>query len=210
MDSGDVPKGTTTIGIVCSDGVILGADMRATMGHFIANKKTDKVLQLQDHLAMTIAGGVGDAQSLNRLLKAECNLYEMQRKQKISVKSAATLLGTILQQTKYYPYWVQILVGGMIEGDKPEIFSVDMAGGVVMEEYVSTGSGSLITYGVFEDQFKKNKTIKENLPLAIRAINAAMKRDSASGDGINIAVIDAKGFKKLSESQIKDISSLRK
>jgi len=205
VENSNVAKGTTTVGVVCSDGVILGADMRATMGHFIANKKTDKVLKLQDHLAMTVAGGVGDAQSLNRLLKAECSLYEMQRKQRISVKGAATLLGTVLQQSKYYPYWVQLLVGGIDLEDKPGIYSIDMAGGVVSEEFVSTGSGSMMVYGVFEDQFSKNKTIKENLPLVVRAINSAMKRDSASGDGLNIVTIDKKGYKKLSQSEIKDI-----
>ena len=105
MENSNVPKGTTTIGLICSDGVILGADMRATMGTFIANKNADKVLPVQDHIGMTIAGGVGDAQTLNRLLKAECSLYELQRKDKIRVKGASVLLGTILQQSKYYPYW---------------------------------------------------------------------------------------------------------
>ena len=206
MQNSEVPKGTTTVGIICSNGIILGADKRATMGFFIANKNTDKVLKVQDHLAMTIAGGVGDAQSLNRLLKAECTLYELQRKERITVKGASTLLGTVLQQSKYYPYWVQVLVGGM-DGKVPKLYSVDMAGGVLTEEFVSTGSGSSVVYGVFEDNFEKGKTIEHNLHLAARALDAAMKRDAASGEGINLAIIDEKGYRKISEKEIKKLLS---
>ena len=48
-DSMDVVKtGTSTIGITFDGGVVVGADHRATMGHFIANKNVQKVFKISD------------------------------------------------------------------------------------------------------------------------------------------------------------------
>jgi proteasome beta subunit len=206
MDTDEVRKretGTTTLGMKCNDGVILAAEKRATAGTLIACKEADKVLRVHDHIGMTIAGLVGDAQTLNRILKAQCALYEIKRGSSITVEGASTLLGNILQQTKYFPYWVQILVGGYDTGSR--LYSVDAAGGVLTEDFISTGSGSPVAYGVLEDSYQKNKTIKELLPLAARAITAAMKRDSASGERVDIAIIDRKGFRKLSRNEIDNL-----
>ena len=133
MDTEEVRKretGTTTVGIKCTDGVVLAAEKRATAGTLIACKEADKVLKVQDHIGMTIAGLVGDAQTLNRILKAQCALYEIKRGKKISVEGASTLLGNVLQQTKYFPYWVLILVGG--QDNAPRLYSVDAAGGLAV------------------------------------------------------------------------------
>ncbi|MBI4214498.1 archaeal proteasome endopeptidase complex subunit beta [archaeon] len=195
-----VKTGTTTLGIVCSDGVIMGAEKRATMGMMIANRETEKVLMIQPHIGMTIAGAVGDAQTLARALRVETSLYEVQRGRKIQVEAASTLLSNILQGTKYYPYFVQVLLGGI--DTEPRMYSLDPDGSMLVEKYVSTGSGSPYAYGVLEDNFKENRLIKENLPLATRAITAAMKRDTGSGDGITLTVIDKNGFRKLSDAEI--------
>lgn len=203
MDTDEVRKretGTTTVGIKGNDGIILAAERRATAGTLIACKEADKILKIQDHLGMTIAGLVGDAQTLNRILKAQCSLYEIKRDKKIGVEGAATLLGNILQQTKYFPYWVQILIGGYDTNGK--LYSVDAAGGILTEDFISTGSGSPIAYGVLEDSYEKNKPVRELLPLAARAITVAKKRDSASGEKVDIAIIDKKGFRKLRRDEI--------
>lgn len=197
-------KGTTTIGLLCSDGVILASEKRASMGNLVANKEAEKVLKIQDHLAITIAGSVGDAQTIARVLKAQTALYEIQRNRKITVEGAGTLLANILQGSKYFPYWIQILMGGY--DSKPRLYSLDLTGSLMEEKFVSTGSGSPIAYGVLEDKFKENKTVKDNLPIAARALKSALERDIYSGNGLNIAVIDKKGFRKLSEKEIVELA----
>ncbi|HVM44493.1 MAG TPA: archaeal proteasome endopeptidase complex subunit beta [Candidatus Thermoplasmatota archaeon] len=199
--------GTTTVGIVCADGVVLGADMRATMGHLIAHKQTDKLFKVADHLGMTIAGSVGDAQTLVRWLTAEVELYQVKRGAPMSVKAAATLMANILNQRKFTPFYVQLLVGGVdLEGGA--IYSLDAAGGSIPDKFVTTGSGSVFVYGVLEDHYKDGMTIEEGLDLAVRGIAAAMKRDSASGDGMNVCSITRKdGFKLLAPE---DIAARRK
>lgn len=195
-----VKSGTTTLGLVCSDGVILGSEKRATMGYMIANKETEKILMIRPHIGMTMAGSVGDVQTLARILRVETALYEVQRGTPIPVEAASTLLANILQNTKYYPYYVQLLLGGV--DTEARIYSLDAGGSMLVEKYVSTGSGSPFAYGVLEDSFKEGRSIRESLPIAARAISAAMKRDSASGDGINLVVIDKRGFRKLTEAEI--------
>ena len=118
--------GTTTVGLVYKDGIVLASDRRATMGHFIASKDIDKIYPVSENIAMTIAGSVGDAQTLIRWMQSELRLYELKHNKKPSVQAAATLLANILAQYKFYPFFVQLLIGGMDE--KPRLFSVDMLG----------------------------------------------------------------------------------
>jgi len=197
--------GTTTVGLVCKDGVILGSDRRATMGYYIANKKTPKIHMISDRIGMTIAGGVGDAQSLVRWMRAEIKLYELKHGRKMSVGGAATLLANILSGHKYYPFFVQLLVGGV--DDKPRVFSVDMLGGVTEEDITATGSGSPIAMGVLEEMYVKDGTVKENAPIAARAVGAAMKRDAGSGEGVDILVITNSGTEALTDKDFRKHSA---
>jgi len=197
-------KGTTTVGLLCSDGVILASEKRASMGGLVANKEADKVLKIQDHLGITIAGSVGDAQTIARIMRAQASLYEIQRGRKITIEGAGTLLANILQGSKYFPYWIQLLMGGY--DSKPRLYSLDLTGSLMEEKFVSTGSGSPIAYGVLEDKYKENKTVKDNLPIAVRAISSALERDIYSGNGFNVAVIDKKGFRKLSDKEISELT----
>jgi proteasome beta subunit len=196
-------KGTTTVGLVFSTGVILATEKRATMGYMIASKKAKKVYQVADRIGMTTAGGVGDAQQLARILTVECNLYQIRRSRPITVGASATLLSNYLNQNRYFPYYVQLLVGGVDEHG-PGVYSVDALGGATKEdEIVSTGSGSPMAYGVLEDRFKKGLNEEEAIDLAIRALKAAMKRDAGSGEGVHVVVITKDKYQELGEDTLK-------
>jgi proteasome beta subunit len=196
-------KGTTTIGLVFSGGVVLATEKRATMGYMIASKKAKKVYQVADRIGMTTAGGVGDAQQLARILTVECNLYQIRRSRPITVGATATLLSNYLNQNRYFPYYVQLLVGGVDEHG-PSVYSVDALGGATKEEeIVATGSGSPMAYGVLEDRFTPQMTRDEAIDLAVRGLKSAMKRDAGSGEGIHIVVITQEKYEELSEEQLK-------
>jgi len=203
MTSEDVKKtGTTTLGMVCKDGVVIATEKRATMGTLIAHKNTQKLYKIDEHLALATAGLVGDLQVLARYLNAEANLYRLKREARMPVKSAATLMSNILNQRKFYPYYVQLILGGY-DNTGGHVYSLDAAGGAIPDKYTSAGSGSPYVFGVLEDNYRDDMTASEGVNLAVRAITAAMNRDSASGGMINVAVINEDGFKEIPEDEIK-------
>jgi len=198
-------KGTTTVGITFKDGVVLAADKRATYGTFIAAKEVDKIQVVGSNMAMTIAGGVGDAQALVRFLKAELELYRYSQGEAMTVQGAATLMSNILQGNKYYPYLVQLIVGGF--DSAPGLFDLDPFGGLIKERYTSTGSGSVVAYGLLDEGFKDNMSVDEAVKLAVRAVNAAMRRDSATGEGIDVVCITKNHVRRYSKEEVKPFLS---
>jgi proteasome beta subunit len=91
-----------------------------------------------------------------------------------------------------------------MDNEGGHVYSLDAAGGAIEDKYVTTGSGSPYVYGVLEDHYKEGLSTSDGIDLAIRALNAAMKRDAASGDGLDVAVIKKKEFKRLSEDEVTD------
>jgi len=192
---------TTTIGIKVNDGIILGADTRATMGHFIASKEAKKLHQLDTHTGITLAGSVGDALKLISWISIEASLYKFRRGESMTVKGITRLLSNILNGSRVYPYSVAFIIGG-VDKNGATLYSSDGVGGVIEETmYASTGSGSVIAYGVLEDRYEPMDT-SDGIELAVRALHTAMQRDSASGNGIKIVVIDADGYREISDEII--------
>jgi proteasome beta subunit len=193
----DVKKtGTTTLGIICKDAAVVAAEKKSTMGYLVASKESEKIIPVDEHLAVTTAGASGDAQTLARYLAAEVKLFSMANQRKISVKSAATLLSNILQGSKFYPYYVQLILAGYDENG-PGVFDLDAIGGMEQEKrFFSTGSGSPMALGVLEDGYRDGMSADEGAKLAIRAIKAAIERDIGSGGrAIDVAVINKDGIK---------------
>ena len=195
---------TTTIGVVCRDGVLMTTDTRATMGSFVAHKHAKKVYMIDHHLGMTIAGTVGDAQAIVEMLKANAALYRLDMNRPIPVQSAARMVSNILFQARYYPLSVQALIGGM-DDTGGHIFALDPLGSMMEERFVSTGSGSPVAYGVLESEWHDDLNVKDSTPVLVRAISSAMKRDSASGDSFDVVTITKDGYRELSDDEKKHI-----
>ena len=145
----EVETGTTTLGLVCKDGVILAADRRATAGYMIAHKRTQKVYRLDDNLGLTTAGLVGDLQTLARYITAEVELYKLKRNVPMPVEACATLTANILSGSRFYPYWVQLVIGGF-DRSGGHVYSLDAAGGSLPDKFVSSVSVCPFVYGVLE------------------------------------------------------------
>jgi proteasome beta subunit len=193
-----VLKGTTTIGVVCKDGVILASDTRVTMGFYVAHKHGKKVYKVDDHLAMTIAGSLADAQRVVDILTSNAQLYKLNMGRPMPVSSAARLVANLLFSARYVPLQTEALIGG-IDDSGSHVFRLDPFGSLTEEKCVSTGSGSPVAYGVLEDNYKDGVSIKELLPIIVKAVDAAMKRNVGTGDSFNVAVIDEKGYRELTD-----------
>ncbi len=180
-------KGTTTVGMRFAEFVVLAADRRATAGYFVAHKRTRKIIRITDYMAMTTAGLVADAQVLAEWLSNYAHYYELLNKKRMSIAAAAQYLSAILHSAKYFPYIVQLLLGGY--DTQPRLYNIDWYGSVTEETYVATGSGSPTAIGVIEDQYNPKMSVDEAVELAKRAVLSSIKRDSFTGNGVDVIVI---------------------
>ena len=194
-------EGTTTVGITCKDGVVFASERRASMGNLVAHKVAEKIFKIDDHIVTTIAGSVGDAQSLMKIISAETALYRLRNGKDISLEAAAAVSSNILHSS---PAYVQTLIGG-VDDTGASIYSLDAAGGMIKDTFISTGSGSTFAYGVLEDRFHEDITVEEAKELALRAIKAATERDTYSGNGFLVAEVTKDGYKMLEKEEVESI-----
>ncbi|ENN96157.1 proteasome subunit beta [Methanocaldococcus villosus KIN24-T80] len=207
----EIMKGTTTVGLICDDAVILATDKRASMGNLVADKEARKLYKIDDYIALTVAGSVGDAQALVRLLTAETRLYKMRTGRNISPLACATLLANILHSSRYFPFLTQLIIGGYDLNEGPKIFTLDPLGGMSEEKtFTATGSGSPVAYGVLEAEYDRNMKVEDGIKLAIKALKSAMERDTFSGNGINLAIVSKDGVKILEDEEINCIIKKRR
>ncbi|MFH1408901.1 MAG: proteasome subunit beta [Nanoarchaeota archaeon] len=201
-----VKKGTTTIGLVCKDGVVLAADKRATSGSFIVNRDIEKLYQISDNMILTMAGTVSDAQLLSKLIKAELALKHMRTDRPSTVKEGANLLAGMIysniRKMSMIPGISHFVIGGK-DDEGYHVYDLFADGSITeVHDFISSGSGSVMAYGVLETLYKKGLTVSEGVKLAVKAINAALKRDSASGNGVDVYTVTASGIQKAYSKQL--------
>jgi len=197
-----VKKGTTTLGICCVDGVILAADKRVTLGgQIVSNKNFEKVFQISENIAITIAGTVSDAQLITKLIRAELNLRKVRTSKDATVKETANLLGVIVYQNIRKMSPILGITGFLVAGFDYEgyhLYEIGVDGSVTKRNnYTTDGSGFMMAFGVMDTFYNKNIKINEGVKLAVKAINAAMQRDVATGEGIDVYTITKQGIKKV-------------
>jgi proteasome beta subunit len=194
-------KGTTTVGVVCKDGVVLATDRRVTSGLYVAHKRGRKLYILDDNKAATIAGLVADAQIIMDFLKSQVNLLKLSNRRPVLTKTLATFASNVLFSSRYFPYIVQFIVAGVDETG-PRMFVLDWFGTLTEEKFISTGSGSPYAVGALEATLKKNPSVSDALPLITKAVKSAIERDPGSGEGIDVMILRKDGIKELTDEEI--------
>ena len=186
--------GTTTVGLLCKDGVVLAADKRATMGLFVASKTAEKLNMIQPHAWMTIAGSVADAQYLIEVLRAESSIFNLKAEKPMGVKAIATYLSRIMNYYKGY-FQVGLIIGGYgLNG--PGLFNLGAYGSILPEKITAVGSGSPYAIGVLEAQWKEDLTVEEGMKVAAAAVRSSIIRDVFSGNGIDVVGIKKDGYEQ--------------
>ena len=206
MNNKFMKTGTTTVGIVCKDGIVLAADKRTSAGYLIANKNTLKISKIADNAAITHAGLVSDAQLLTKIIRAQIRLEQMRRNKQLYIKEVANLLANLLYANIRRMSMVPGIVGFLLGGKDNKgyyLYDLGIDGSITeFKDYASTGSGSVFAFGVLESSYKEGINIEEGTKLVMKAINAAIQRDMASGGGIDIVTITTKGVERIMDKQI--------
>ena len=185
-------QGATTVGIICSDGVVLASEKRVTYGRLVASTRGQKVFKLTDSVGLAFAGLVSDMQALVREASAYANLFYLEKNRPITTKAMAKLISNMLFNRRMMPLLMETLVGGY-DADGPSLYSMDPVGSLIPDDFIAAGSGAAIAIGVLEADFVKGLDCEAGVELAKKSIKAAVARDAMSGDGVDILVIKADG-----------------
>jgi len=181
--------------VVCSDGVILASEKRVSYGYLVVSRVGKKVFKITPRIGAACAGLVSDMQILVREVEAYANLFKLDAKRSIPVKSAAKLMSNLLFSRRLFPLITQTLVGG-IDEEGASLYVLDILGSVIPDKYAAVGSGAQIAVGVLEEGYKENMTVKEAKELVTRAVKSAVSRDIMSGDGVDFLVITSEGIQE--------------
>jgi len=201
-------SGTSIVGIVCKDGIVMAADRRATAGNMIVAKNTQKVVQVNDYLVASGTGMASDIDMMQKLVKAELKLKELRSRTKPTVKEGANLVGMLayshIRQFTTIPFIAGILVAGVNENGTTELYTIEPAGTVMkVEDYdANFGSGMPFMLGLLERQYKKDMAVKEGVQLAVECIKSSTQRDTGSGNAIDVFTITKQGIQHVIKQRI--------
>ena len=187
-----LPTGATVVGIKCSDGVVVATDSLITWGTHILSEKGVKAFKLTDTIVLASAGLTSDYQMLVNRLQAQIKLYELNQKKDITVKALSKMIANTLYSRRMAPLYVQTVVVG-VDANGPQLFTLDMGGSLMPDEFTAAGSGTATAYGVLEDGFKPDLTVKEAEVIAINAVKAGIARDAQSGGDVRVMSVTENG-----------------
>lgn len=190
--------GTTTVGIIVKDGVVIGTDSQATAGTVVASKQAQKLFEINKYTAATIAGGVADCQYVVNQLRALSRLREVEEERVPEPKYIASITRNILFSGRSYFLSMMIVGGYSLREKSGKLYGIDLLGTLYEEsEYLSFGSGSPFSLGVLESDWKANITKAKGIELLKTAINSSRERDAGSGYELQICTIDKNGFNQI-------------
>ncbi len=190
--------GATAVGIAFSDGVVLAAEKRFAYGNFIVSRSGKKVFRITDGVGAAFAGMIGDMQVLVKYVQSIVKLKELEELRAATPRSIAKLMGVIMYEQRLTPLLTQVIVGGVGDGEPPEIYVLDPLGSVIPDKYAAVGTGAETAISVVESGYREGAKAEEAVDLAVRAIRSAILRDAASGDGVDVLIITRSGSEERS------------
>ncbi len=189
--------GATAVGITYNDGVVFASERRIAYGNFVVSKTTKKTFVITPHVGAACAGLVADMQILSLQISALAKIRKMEIKRDVPPNTVAKMMSNMMYERRFFPLLTQVIVGGLV--DKPVIFTLDPIGSVLPDDYAAVGTGAEMALGVLDPQYKKDLTEVQAVDLAVKSIRAASMRDSASGDNIDVLIINKDGIKENTE-----------
>jgi proteasome beta subunit len=190
--------GATAVGITFNEGVVFASERRIAYGNFVVSKTTKKTFVITPHVGAACAGLVADMQILSLQIAALAKIRRMEIKRDVPPNTVAKMMSNMMYERRFFPLLTQVIVGGLV--GKPTIYTLDPLGSVLPDDYAAVGTGAEMALGVLDPQFKKDLTEAQAVDLAVKSVRAASMRDSASGDNIDVLVMNKDGAKETTES----------
>jgi len=189
--------GATAVGITFNEGVVFASERRIAYGNFVVSKTTKKTFVITPHVGAACAGLVADMQILSLQVSALAKIRKMEIKRDVPPNTIAKMMSNMMYERRFFPLLTQVIVGGLV--GSPVIFTLDPLGSVLPDDYAAVGTGAEMALGILDQQYKKELNEADATDLAVKSIRAAIMRDSASGDNIDVLVINKNGIKETTE-----------
>jgi len=189
--------GATAVGITYNEGVVFASERRIAYGNFVVSKTTKKTFVITQYVGAACAGLVADMQILSLQVAALAKIRRMEIKREVPPNTIAKMMSNMMYERRFFPLLTQVIVGGLV--DKPTIYTLDPLGSVLPDDYAAVGTGAEMALGVLDPQYKKDLTEAQAVELAVKSVRAASMRDSASGDNIDVLVMNKDGAKETTE-----------
>ena len=190
--------GATAVGIACSNGVVCASEKRIAFGNLMVSKSTQKTFKITPRVGAACAGLVADMQLMTLQISALAKIRHMETRRDVPPNTIAKMMSNMMYERRFFPLLTQVVVGGMV--DEPSIYTLDPIGSVLPDRYAAVGTGAELALGVLDPKYSEDIDVEAGVDLAKKAIRAAIQRDAASGDGLDILVIDGDGSRQYSET----------
>ncbi len=206
-----VKTGTTTLGIVCKDGIVVAADKRASFGSeqgvtYIAGKDQQKIRELTPEIIVTTAGTASDTRRIIKLARAELKLKELRSKSKPTVENAANLFSNISYHGIRTPSMIPSIAHFLMAGyDETGFYLYDIFPDGFLEKvdnYAVSGSGMVHVNPILDSEYNKKISVEDGIKLAKKCLSASMGRDPGTGEGLDVYVVKKGEVKQVLAQEI--------
>ena len=205
-------SGTSLVGIVCKDGIVMAGDRKSTLGgQIVYQKDAKKVIKINNYLVTSGTGSSSDIDMLQRISAAQLKLKELRDKKRPTIKEAANLISASnyqnIRKPSMIPFMAGLMIGGLDEDGTTGLYSIGPDGSIVKVEDFNANFSSGMPYilGMLERTYKKGLSIKEGIEMAIDAIKASSERDTASGYGVDVFTITKEGIKQVAKQKAESL-----
>jgi proteasome beta subunit len=204
--------GTTIVGIVCKDGIVMAGDRKSTLGgQIVYQKDAEKVVKINDYLVISGTGSSSDIDMLQKIAAAQLRLKQLKDKKRPTVKESANLIAMIaynnIRQPSMIPFIAGSLLAGFNEDGSTELYSIGPEGSIVAVKDFSANMSSGMPYvlGLLERQYEEGMAVKEGVELAIESIKSSSQRDTGSGHGVDVFTITKDGIKQVAKQTVESV-----
>ena len=200
-----VKRGTTAVGVKCSDGVVLIVDKRVST-KLLEQSSIEKIFKVDDHIAVASSGLVGDARALVDRARVECQVNRVTYNESIDVETLSKKICDHMQTLTQYggarPYGTALLIAGISDGI-PRLFETDPSGTLLEYKASAIGTGRPAVMKVFEEDYQEGMKIADAIPMGLKALHAATE-GKFDVNNVEIGVIGTEdgGFRRMSREEV--------
>lgn len=202
-----VKRGTTSLGVKSTEGVVLVVDKRPT-SKLVEPKSIEKIYKIDEHIGAATSGLVADARNLIEKARMESQINRITYNEPIRIETLAKKICDMKQMYTQHggvrPFGSALIIGG-VNDTGCRLFETDPSGALIEYKATAIGSGRATAMEEFEKKYKEDINLEEAMELALDAVYEA-NEGKTTVESVEIAVVESKTreFRKLSDDEMNE------